>query len=259
MKAMILASSQREFIGFHNRRMKKSIIPLIRIASLIEQLRRHDIKDIIIHTKDMHLEIVRYFGNGERYGVSLSYSLEGVNLGGKESSVNLGSAGGMAKVQRKTRFFDNDFIVLSDDPYINLDLRNVISFHKENAAMATIILKKNVDTQSKQNGAIKLDAFRRVSTHRERWCLGESRMNSVDTGIYIFSTRVMDYIPSNQAYDCRSELIPKLVNANEKVLGYESDLESLNIGSMQDYLNVSLALLNRAEYKPSSIKVRDSG
>ena len=149
--------------------------------------------------------------------------------------------------------------MLRDDPYINLDLRNVVAFHKENAAMATIVLRKNVDTQSKQNRAIKLDAFHRVSALREHWCQGESGMNSVDTGIYIFSTRVIDYIPSNQAYDCRSELIPKLVNANEKVLGYESDLESLNIGSMQDYLNVSLALLNRAEYKPSSIAVRDSG
>ena len=90
MKAMILAAGRGERLRPLTDAMPK---PLLKVAgkSLIEyhlqNLARAGFKDIIINTAWLAEKIHQQLGNGERYGVSISYSDEGAaKTGGKKPS-----------------------------------------------------------------------------------------------------------------------------------------------------------------------------
>ena len=250
MKAMILAAGRGTRLAPYTLSMPKPMVPLIRkpvMESIIERLHANGIDDIVINTSYLAKEIEGYFGDGSRYGVNIGYSFEGSKVDGQLVCEALGSAGGMAKVQKQHCFFDDTFVVLCGDAYIDLDFTKAIEFHNESGAIATIILKEVPRDQVSKYGVVLMDESSRIIQFQEKPSITEAVSTTINTGIYIFDPRVFDYIPTDCEFDIGSDLFPELVRVSENIKGFKGDFTWLDIGNVKDLFNVSLALLEKRE------------
>src|ERR671932_1143118 len=69
----------------------------------------------------------------------------------------MGTAGSVKRIADR---FDETFVVIMGDALTDVDIREVVAFHKEREALATLALKRVSDTS--QYGVVELDADRTI-------------------------------------------------------------------------------------------------
>lgn len=144
MKAMILAAGEGTRVRPITFLLPKPMIPLVRtpvMELIIQHLKSFGINQIIVNTSHLAPLIENYFRDGERFNVQIAYSFEGKLVNGELKGEALGSAGGMKKVQNFSGFFDETFMVVCGDAFIDLDISKVLEFHATRKSIATIVLK----------------------------------------------------------------------------------------------------------------------
>src|SRR5688572_6830240 len=93
-------------------------------------LKRHGIPEIVFASNYLWEQIQAHFGDGSSFGVSMRYALE---------PEPLGTAGA---IRNAVDLNDNDrVIVLNGDVLTDFDLSQVIRFHEERDANATIAVR----------------------------------------------------------------------------------------------------------------------
>jgi mannose-1-phosphate guanylyltransferase len=246
MKAMILAAGKGTRVRPITHTTPKPMIPLVRkpvMESIIDLLRTHGVKDIVVNTSHLAPVIEQYFRDGGQFGVNMAYSFEGVLVDGELHGKALGSAGGMKKIQEFSGFFDETFIVLCGDAWIDLDLSEVYRFHKERGSKATIVLKEVPRDEVFKYGVVETDSDGRILQFQEKPAVDEAVSNTINTGIYMFEPDVLDYIPSGQEYDIGGELFPALVEAGVPFYGVAVPFQWVDIGSVPDYWEATRMIL----------------
>src|SRR5829696_5176472 len=127
----------------------------------------------------------------------------------------MGTAGGVKRIADR---FDETFVVVMGDALTDVDLRDVIAFHKERGALATLALVRVADTS--RYGVAELDAESNVLNFQEKPKAQEAVSNLANTGIYALEPEVLEYIPEGVFFDFAKDLFPRLLEAEEKVVGY---------------------------------------
>jgi mannose-1-phosphate guanylyltransferase len=238
MKAMILAAGKGTRLRPLTHTIPKPLIPILQkpvMEFLLELLKEHGFDQIMVNVSHLADEIENYFRDGQRFGVQIGYSFEGKVVDGDLVGKALGSAGGLRRIQDFHPFFDDTFIVLCGDALIDLDLTAAVKFHKEKGAIATIITKTVPKEVVSSYGVIVTDEEARIKTFQEKPPVEEALSTQINTGIYIFEPRVIDFIPPNQEYDLGSELFPKLVAKGEPFYAVNMEFEWVDIGKVPDY------------------------
>jgi len=259
MKAMILAAGQGTRARPITLTTPKPMLPLINkpvLESIIELLGRQGIDDIVINTSHLAPLIEDYFRDGERWGVSLSYSFEGHVKDGRIQASALGSAGGMRKIQDFSGFFDETFVVMCGDALVDLDLGAALQFHREARALATIVMRDVPAGQVSKYGVIATDARGRIRRFQEKPAPGEAVSTTINTGIYIFEPEIFDHIPAGITYDIGSHLFPDLVEKQLPLYGVALPFQWLDIGSIADYWQGTRRLL-RGEFNDYPLPGRE--
>lgn len=144
MKAMILAAGKGTRVRPITHTIPKSLIPILEkpvMEFLLELLRKHGFNQIMVNVSHLAEEIESYFRDGQRFGVQIGYSFEGRIEEGKLIGEALGSAGGLKRIQDFNPFFDDTFVVLCGDALIDLNLTEVVKWHKKKGAIATVVTK----------------------------------------------------------------------------------------------------------------------
>lgn len=247
MKAMILAAGKGTRVRPLTNVLPKPMIPLIRkpiMEAIIDHLRRHKFEEIFINTSYLSSTIEDYFRDGDRFGVQIAYSYEGTLENGVFKDKPLGSAGGMRNIQDRCGFFDDVFAVLCGDALIDVDLSEVVRFHREQGAIATIVMKEVARNEVSKYGVVVTDESGRVLRFQEKPKVEEAASNTINTGIYLFDPRVFDYIPKGQDFDIGSNLFPALIAAGEKVSAINLPFQWVDIGCVQDFWDATRMLLN---------------
>jgi mannose-1-phosphate guanylyltransferase len=246
MKAMILAAGKGTRVRPLTNVLPKPMIPLIRkpiMEAIIDHLRRHDFDEIYINTSYLSHAIEDYFRDGDRFGVQIAYSYEGTLEKGVFKDKPLGSAGGMRHIQDRCGFFDDVFAVLCGDALIDVDLTEVVKFHKEQNAIATIVLREVPRHEVFKYGVVVTDESGRVERFQEKPKIEDAASNTINTGIYIFSPKIFDYIPKGIEFDIGSNLFPNLISAGEKVSAINLPFQWVDIGCVQDFWDATRMLL----------------
>jgi mannose-1-phosphate guanylyltransferase len=202
---------------------------------LVDLLRRHGFKEIMVNVSHLADEIENYFRDGQRFGVEISYSFEGSIEDGQLIGKALGSAGGMKKIQDFNPFFDDTFVVLCGDALIDLDLSEAVKWHKEKGAIATVVMKSVPKEEVSSYGVVVTDEMDRIRAFQEKPSVEEALSTSINTGIYIFEPEIFDYIPSGCEYDIGSQLFPHLVEIGAPFYGITMDFQWVDIGKVPDY------------------------
>ena len=118
MKAIILAAGKGERFGSITKTLPKPLIQLGNIT-LIEHnillLKKHGFLELIINVSYLSDMIIDFIGNGEKYGVNITYSIE--------SAGPLETGGG---IHNALSFLgDNPFLVINSDIYTDCKLSNI--------------------------------------------------------------------------------------------------------------------------------------
>jgi NDP-sugar pyrophosphorylase family protein len=116
-------------------------------------------------------------GGGSKFGVDIKYSFE---------KVLLDTGGGLKKVERY--FKDETFIMYNSDVITNVDLREMVSFHKKNRNYVTLLASDKHDPKhlrvNKQGRVLSIEP--RVVSGGHTFC-----------GIHIIEPDIFKYIPKN--------------------------------------------------------------
>jgi NDP-sugar pyrophosphorylase family protein len=118
--------------------------------------------------------------------------------------------------------------VLNGDVLTTLDFANLLRFHNESQALVTIAMHaRNVKIDL---GVLQLDESHRVTGYLEK----PTYDLNVSMGVYVFEPAALDYIPSDQYFDF-PDLILKLIEKNQKVVGYPFNGYWQDLGRADDY------------------------
>lgn len=238
MKAMILAAGKGTRVRPITYTIPKPMIPILQkpvMEFLLELLRQHGFDQIMVNVSHLANEIESYFRDGQRFGVQIAYSFEGRIVDGELVGEAIGSAGGMRKIQDFSPFFDDTFVVLCGDALIDLDLTEAVKWHREKGSIATIIMKSVPRDEVSSYGVVVTDESGRIQAFQEKPSVEEALSTDINTGIYIFEPEVLNYIPSDEAFDIGGDLFPKLVAAGAPFYGISMDFQWVDIGKVPDY------------------------
>ncbi len=238
MKAMILAAGKGTRVQPITHVIPKPMIPILQkpvMEFLLELLKEHGFKEIMVNVSHLAEEIENYFRDGQRFGVEIAYSFEGRIEDGELVGDALGSAGGLKKIQDFQEFFDDTFVVLCGDALIDVDLSQAVRWHKEKGAMATLITKSVPKDQVSSYGVVVTDEEGRVKAFQEKPSIDSALSNNINTGIYLFEPDIFNYIPSNKPFDIGSDLFPKLVQIGAPFFALSMEFEWIDIGKVPDY------------------------
>ena len=219
MKAFILAGGKGSRLLPYTTNFPKPLMPIKDkpiLEIVIDRLRKADIKDFIFGTGHLAELLQAFFGNGEKFGVSISYSRE---------DEPLGTAGPLNLVRDE---FTDTFLVMNGDILTDLDFHKLINYHKNEKSVATIALsRRTVDIDF---GVVTLKNENQFSEWKEK----PQIEYLVSTGIYIFEPEALDVLPSEGFFNL-PDLIVKLAENNKKVTGYIHHGYWLDIGRASDY------------------------
>ena len=237
MKAMILAAGKGTRVRPITHLMPKPMIPILEkpvMEFLVELLRQHGVDRIMINTSHLADQIESYFRDGHQWGVKIGFSFEGRFVNGQPVGEALGSAGGLRKIQDFSGFFDETFVVLCGDALIDLDISEVIRFHKSKRSIATIVLRQVPWEEVSSYGVVVTDNNGLITAFQEKPAQSEALSNTINTGIYVFEPDIFDFIPSGHAYDIGGDLFPSLVKAKVPFYGVVRDFQWVDIGKAPD-------------------------
>jgi mannose-1-phosphate guanylyltransferase len=249
VKALILAAGRGTRVQPLTHALPKPMIPIVHkpvMELLVDQLRAHGFAEIAVNTSYLAPQIEGYFRDGQRFGVQMAYSFEGLERDGVLEDRPVGSAGAMQKIQRHSGFFDDAFVVVCGDAVVDLDLGALLRFHRAHRAIATIALKSVPAAQIHHYGVAVLGEGGRVLEFQEKPAPGTARSDLANTGIYVFDPAVFAHIPSDRPYDIGSELLPALARAGAGVYGVELPFQWLDIGRLEDYYRVVMQAMEGA-------------
>jgi NDP-sugar pyrophosphorylase family protein len=188
----------------------------------IEWLRSHGITDICINLHYKPESITRWFEDGSRFGVSLTYSYE---------EVILGTAGAVRQV---AHYFREPFLVVYGDVLTNMNVTALRRFHEEHRAAITVALY-HVENPS-ACGIVQLDDASRILRFIEKPKPEQAFTDLASAGVLVVDPLVFDYIPQGVFSDFGSDIFPALLANNVKLCGYELKDEFLvDIGTFENY------------------------
>lgn len=223
MKAVILAGGKGTRLAPYTKILPKPLMPvgdMPILEILIRQLKNEGIDEVILTVGHMAGLLQAFFNDGSHMGLHIRYSFE---------ENPLGTAGPLALVNG----LDDTFVVTNGDVLTTLKVGEMIRFHKEQGAAATIAMhrrKVKIDL-----GVILCNGGPEVVGYIEK----PTYDYSVSMGIYAFEPRVLSYITPGDYLDFPN-LVHKLLGAREKVVGFPFDGYWQDLGRPDDYEQANL-------------------
>lgn len=208
-------------------KIPKPMVPVVNrpfLEHMVENIKRHHINEIILAICYLPDRIQSYFGDGSDFGVKLSYAVEKTPLG----------TGGAVK--NAEQFLDDTFLVFNGDIFSDLDLTEMIRFHKAHKARATIALTPVEDPTA--YGVVEIDSQNRVKGFTEKPSPERVTSNLINAGIYVLEPEVLELIPSGIHCMLERGLFPDLVKRNVPFYGYRSHAYWIDTGKPADYLKL---------------------
>jgi dTDP-glucose pyrophosphorylase len=158
--------------------------------------------------------IVGHFGDGSRWGVEIEYLREPARMGTAGSLTLLGEPPA------------EPFIVMNGDILTAVDFRQMLQFHIDNEAMATMALHEY--TLQVPYGVVQVKDHRLVSITEK-----PVDHHFINAGIYVLNPQVLDHIPSGTFFDM-PDLFQQLIAGGFPTVAFPIREYWLDIGHPQD-------------------------
>lgn len=217
MQAIILAGGQGTRLKPFTNVFPKPLVPVGDMPILeivLRQLKANGVDRVILAVNHLAPLIKAFFGDGERLGLSIEYSLE---------DQVLGTAGPLHLLNG----LDDEFIVMNGDLLTTISFSDFFQFHREHMGIASIAtFNKEV--------RIDLGVLEAEGEEFRNYIEKPTYQFQVSMGIYVLSRKVLEFIPKGRKFDM-PELMLALRDSGEKVLCYSGKYDWIDIGRIEDY------------------------
>ncbi len=230
MKAVIMAGGKGTRIStITNDEIPKPMLTVAGIPILEHQincLKKSGINEIIIVIGHLGDKIKDYFGDGAKWQVKITYFAE-------NPEQLLGTAGSLYYLKEE---LTDDFILIFGDVFLSVDFKRMIAFHRANKADATLLTHPNshpFDSDliiTKDNRVEAFDSKENVRNY--------DYSNMVNSGIYLFSPKILDYITKPQKYNLEKDIIKAMLGV-DRVFAYHSTEYVKDMGTPERYQSVN--------------------
>jgi len=196
---------------------------------VIQNLKIAGLSDYVITTGYKHEKIEEYFGDGNKFGVKIEYSVE------KEK---MNTAGSILPLKDKV---DSTFVVVMGDHITNIDMKEMIEHHKKSGKIATIaLLKGKIPIEY---GVAEVDDKGDVKEFKEKPLIE----NLYNVAIYVFEPEIFNYIKEKE--DFAKNVFPRMLEKKEKINAYIFEKLWYDIGRVVDYEKLNKELKMKEIYK----------
>ncbi len=218
MKAVVLAGGKGTRLRPYTTVLPKPLMPIGDMPILeimLRQMKQAGVSEVYLTVGHL-AEILRaFFKDGQQFGLKINYSYE---------EKPLGTAGPLSLLDG----LGDTFLVTNGDVLTTLNLADLVSYHRTSGAMASIAMQAR---QVKVDlGVLKFDDQYQLTGYIEK----PTYDFHVSMGIYVFEPEVLSLIPHNDYLDF-PDLVLKLIEKGEKVVGYPFDGYWQDLGRPDDY------------------------
>jgi NDP-sugar pyrophosphorylase family protein len=131
-KGMILAAGLGTRLQPITHKVPKPLVPVLNIPNIlysVDLLARAGVRDIVVNVHHLREQLIRFLGDGAKWGVRLSFSQE---------EILLGTGGGVKKAE--AHFDSQPFVLTNSDFITDGDLSEFLTQHFERRSLATMLL-----------------------------------------------------------------------------------------------------------------------
>jgi mannose-1-phosphate guanylyltransferase/phosphomannomutase len=223
VKAVVMAGGEGTRLRPLTSSQPKPMVPIVGkpcIEHVLELLRRHDLREVIVTLAFMPQAIRTYFGDGEALEMELEYSVE---------ELPLGTAGSVRLAGER---LDDTFLVISGDAVCDVDLGALVASHRSAGAAVTLGLKSVADPL--EYGIVVTGDEGRVERFHEKPSWGQVFTDTINTGIYVVEPEVLSHVPAGRPFDFSQDLFPLLLETGVPLHGHVLDGYWHDIGTLAE-------------------------
>ncbi len=232
MRAVILAGGEGTRLRPLTLSTPKPVVPVVDRPFLrhqIDLLARAGVREVVFSVAYRPERVEAVFGDGSALGVRIRYAVEETPLG----------TGGA--VRHALELLDERTVVMNGDVLTDVDLAALVSRHVAAGAAATILLTPVPNPAA--YGLVETDPQGRVLRFLEKPKPHEITTDTINAGIYVLETRVLDLIPPGVNHSIERGFFPALLARGDLVLGPVHRGYWIDIGTPEKYLQVHRDIL----------------
>ncbi len=197
------------------------------ICHVIEHLAAHGVDRAVLSLGYRPDAFVAAFPADRCGGVELAYAVEDAPL---DTAGAIAFAAGLAGV-------DDTFVVVNGDVLTDLDVGELVGFHRRSGAEGTIALTP-VDDPSRF-GVVPTDGAGRVTAFVEKPPAAEAPTNLVNAGTYVCEPGILARVPPGRRVSIEREVFPAMV-AHGSLFAMASVAAWADVGTPAAYLEANL-------------------
>jgi NDP-sugar pyrophosphorylase family protein len=219
-QAIVLAGGKGVRLAPYSATLPKPLMPLGEtpvLEVLLRWLRAGGMVDVAVAVSHLGHLIEAYFGDGSRFGMRLSYSIE---------AKPLGTAGSIASLLDR---MDDHFIVANGDLLTTLDLAGLLEAHRADGADATVGL--HAQEWKIDYGLVEVDRDMRLVNYHEK----PMQKHLVSMGVYAMKRDALAGLIEPGAVIDMPDLLLRMRDAGRLVKCHLTDCYWLDIGRPEDF------------------------
>lgn len=236
MKAMILAAGYGERLWPLTADRTKPAIPVLGkplVGYVAEYLAQFGVKDVMVNLHHRPDSVRRALGDGSQFGVKLNYIHE---------PTILGTSGALDNARHLLE--GETFVVINGKLITDIDLGAAFNEHRNQNALATLVLRKNVNRERFSIVEVEEGLVRRFAGMPSS-SPPTGAVPLMFTGIQILESRIFDYIPRGGFSHSTVDVYPQAIARGERIVGHVAEGSWYELSTLQRYLDISLALLEK--------------
>ena len=222
-KAVILAGGQGSQMRPYTYEIPKAMLPVNGtpiLEHLIIELKKNDIRDIIIAISYLGDTIKKYFGNGSKFGVHIEYM---------EETDDLQTGGALARLKKQLKH--DTFLVIHGDILTQFTFSDFIHFHKDLGGVATVAL--TTSDKPTEFGQIKLHGTKLKKFYPHTDSPG-IKSHLIHCGIYAFEPEIFSFFPKNKHRFSLESVLRSLIDKQE-INGFVFEGSWFDVGNPENY------------------------
>ena len=234
MKAMALAAGKGTRLFPLTGEIPKPLAPVVDtpiIGHIFGLLAKHGIDEVHVNVHYLADALLKAYGEESR--------ANGMKIRLNREEELLGTAGG---VKRLADRFDDTIVVVSGDALTDIDIGELVRFHREKGALATIALRRVYDTS--EFGVVDIGEDSDILGFQEKPDPKEAISTLANTGIYVLEPRALDYVPEGTFFDFAKDVFPRFLENGERFVGYQGDFYWSDIGTLTAYRQAQYDVLS---------------
>ena len=226
----------------------KPMLPVVHvpiIERLIGNLARGGVTEVVMALGFKPEPFLEAFPDGTCAGTKLLYAVEPEPL----------DTAGAIRFAADAAEIEDTFVVANGDILTDLDVAELVAFHRSTGAEGTIHLIPVDDPSA--FGVVGTDDEGRVTAFVEKPAPGTQPSNLINAGTYVLEPSMLRRVPSGRKVSIERVTFPQMV-ASGTLFALPRDVYWIDTGRPESYLQANLDRLDRADRRDALAIDRDA-